>query len=148
MVTQRSAIGEDIHVVRTQPEGLSAGQLVSLVVLGVVLWFAAALAVRAGESVGFFSSVASVFAFAVAIPVCWLSVAMVRKVTRLKAGQALPGIAFGTMIATFCDGIALTWARNLYGSDPLHTTFGAAWILWGVGLFLLFGYRADQRPAR
>ena len=32
-------------------------------------------------------------------------------------------------------------------SDPAQVTFGAAWILWGVGLFLLFAYLDDYRRA-
>jgi hypothetical protein len=58
----------------------------------------------------------------------------------------VPGIVLGTVIATFCDGLALTWARGLfYGSDLRLTTLGAGWIFWGVGLFLLFAYLNDHR---
>jgi len=85
--------------------------------------------------------------FALGIPLCWLSVLLSRRLARLKAGQALPGIAIGLVAATFCDAIALTWGRGLYGSDPAQVLYGAAWILWGVGLFLLFAYLADRRQA-
>jgi hypothetical protein len=33
------------------------------------------------------------------------------------------------------DGLAITWASALYGSDPKQISLGAAWILWGVGAF-------------
>ena len=147
MVTQTRATDEETSAVDKRPYALAPGQLATVVVLGVVLWFAAAMAVRFGSAAGFFGPSASVIAFAVAIPICWLSVLLVKKVARLEAGQTLPGIAIGTAVATFCDGIGLTWGHGLYGADPTMTTFGAAWILWGVGLFLLFAYFDDHRQA-
>ena len=147
MQTQRRTINEETRPVHERSGALAPGQLATVVVLGLVFWFAAAMAVRIGSTAGFFGTSASAIAFAVAIPVCWLSVMFIKKVARLGTGQTLPGIAVGTMTATFADGIALTWGRSLYGSDPVMTTLGAAWILWGVGLFLLFAYLSDDlRP--
>ena len=145
MQTQRRTSGERTRSVSERSGALAPGQLATVVVLGLVFWFAAAMAVRIGSTAGFFGTSASAIAFAVAIPVCWLSVLFIKKVARLSTGQTLPGIAVGTMTATFADGIALTWGRGLYGSDPAMTTLGAAWILWGVGLFLLFAYLSDDR---
>lgn len=146
MVTQTRTIDEGTSIGSKRTHGLAIGQLAAVIVLGVVLWFAAAMTVRFGGPAGFFGPTASVIAFAIAIPVCWLSVLVIKKIVRLEAGQTLPGIAIGTAVATFCDGIGLTWGRDLfYGSDPTMTTFGAAWILWGAGLFLLFAYLDDQR---
>ena len=48
--------------------------------------------------------------------------------------------ALATAAATFCDGIALTWFRGLYGTDPERIVLGAAWILCGAGMGLLLGY--------
>ena len=145
MQTQRRIISEGTGSVGERSGALAPGQLATVVVLGLVFWFAAAMAVRIGSTAGFFGPGASAIAFAVAIPVCWLSVLFIKKVARLATGQMLPGVAVGTMTATFADGIALTWGRGLYGSDPALTTLGAAWILWGVGLFLLFAYLFDDR---
>jgi hypothetical protein len=106
------------------------------------------LAVRFGSPLGFFGPVASATAFTLGIPMCWLSVLFIKKAAMLGAGQTLPGIAVGLVAATLCDGIALTWGRGLYGSDPAQVTYGAAWILWGVGLFLLFAYLENYRKLR
>lgn len=148
MQTQTRSIGEGTRSLGSHPGALALGQTALLIVLGVAFWFVAALAVRIGSPLGFFGPVASVAAFALGIPICWLSVLFIRKVTTLGTGQTLPGIAVALVTATFCDGIALTWGRGLYGSDPNQVTYGAAWILWGVGFFLLFAYLDDYRRTR
>lgn len=145
MLTQKQALNERGNAATTQPYVLTANQLVLMVVLGIIFWFVAALAVRFGSGLGWFGPIASIVAFAVGIPICWLSVRFCKQVGGLAAGQNLPGVGIGLMAATFCDGIALTWARDLYGSDAALITLGAAWILWGVGLFLLFAYLEDLR---
>ncbi|MBC8161829.1 MAG: hypothetical protein H7Z42_11475 [Roseiflexaceae bacterium] len=145
MVTQTPTLGEGTGSVGKRPDALALGQLAMLVVLGVIFWFVAAMAVLFGSSAGVFGPTASVLTFVLVVPICWLSVLFVKKVARLEAGQTVPGIAVGVVAATLCDGIALTWGRQLYGTDPAQITLGAAWILWGVGLFLLFAYLTDQR---
>ncbi len=127
----------------TRPSALTPQQLATVSAIGVILWFAAAKTVFFGSAAGFFGPTASLLTFIIAIPICWLSVWVSKKLARLAPGQTLPGIAIGLVAATLCDGIALTWGQRLYGSDPAQVTFGAAWILWGVAFFLLFGYRAD-----
>lgn len=145
MLTQPQTVEEASRAVGRRPQALAAAQLLKLIILGVGFWLVAALAVRFGAPAGFFGPSASLLAFGLAVPVCWLSVLFIKKVARLGAGQTLPGVAVGTISATFCDGIALTWGRGLYGTDPEQIIFGAAWILWGVGLFLVSAYLDDQR---
>ncbi len=135
----------DTHSNRQRHSTLATGQLGLVVVLGVAFWFAAAMGVRFGSAAGFFGATASLLTFALTVPVCWLAVLFVKKMAKLEAGQVVPGIVVGVVVATFCDGIALTWARGLYGLDAAQVTLGAAWILWGVGLFLLFAYLDDHR---
>ncbi len=148
MLTQPRTIDEGTPAVDKQRSALAPQQLAVLIILGVTFWFVAAMAVRFGSQAGFFGPTASIIAFALGIPICWLSVLLIKKAARLEAGQTVPGIAIGVVAATFCDGIALTWGRELYGSDPAEITLGAAWILWGVGLFLLFAYLDDNRQPR
>ncbi|GAB4192102.1 MAG: hypothetical protein OHK0022_06130 [Roseiflexaceae bacterium] len=145
MLTQKQVLKEQGNAIGKRPYVLTTNQLAIAIVLGIAFWFVAALAVRFGSGLGFFGPTASVLAFAAGIPICWLSVRFSKKAAGLAEGQTLPGIAVGLIAATFCDGIALTWGRDLYGTDPALITFGAAWILWGVGLFLLFAYLEDLR---
>lgn len=147
MVAQPQAIGEEDSAVGKRSAALAAGQLVKTVVFAVVFWFVAALSVRFGSAAGFFGPTASMIVFALSIPISWLSVGLIKKVARLEAGQTVASVVVATVVATLCDGLALTWGRGLYGSDPAQITFGAAWILWGVGLILLFAYLDDQRQA-
>lgn len=51
----------------------------------------------------------------------------------------------GTATASFCDGIALTWARGLYGPGAEQVLPGAACILWGVGCVMTAAYIDSYR---
>jgi hypothetical protein len=128
---------------------LTPAQVASLVATAVTLWFGAALCVHIGSPLGIFGPITSLISFAVAVPISWLSVRLTIKIVRLKIHQIVPGISFGIAVATFCDGIALTWGSWLYGSDPAQTTLGAAWILWGVFTFtaaaFVEAYRRESR---
>ncbi len=146
--TQTRAIGTGASAVGGRSGALTRGQLATVIILGLIFWFLGAMSVLFGSPAGFFGPTASVVAFALGIPICWISVLVIKKLARLETGQTLPGIAIGLAAATFCDGIALTWVRGLYGSDPAQVTYGAAWILWGAGLFLLFAYLEDYRQVR
>jgi|GEM_PF-836970 len=149
MLTQTRTRDEGTPVISTRRDALTPGQLAMVIVFGIIFWFAAAMAVRFGGPAGFFGPTASVIAFAIGIPISWVAVLFMKQVAKLEPGQTVPGVAVGTVTATFLDGIGLTWARDVfYGSDPTITTLGAAWILWGVGLFLLFAYLEDQRHIR
>jgi hypothetical protein len=114
---------------------LNAGQIITVSIIAIALWFIAATAVRMGSPLGMFGTTASALSFAVAIPVSWVSVKIIIKVCNLSPYQIVPGISLGLGIATLCDGLAITWASALYGSDPKQISLGAAWILWGVGAF-------------
>jgi hypothetical protein len=147
MLPQTQTVNERSHLMDKRFGTLAPWQIALLVVLGIAFWFAAVLAVRFGSTAGIFGPTASVITFVLAIPICWVSVLFIKKIAKLEAGQTVSGVGIGIVAATFCDGIALTWGRDLYGSDPNMITFGAAWILWGVGLFLLVAYLLDLRPA-
>jgi hypothetical protein len=120
-------------------------QLVVLVSVAVSLWFAAATTVRLGSGYGFFGQFASLITFAVAVPVCWLSVWLTIRLARLTPNQIVPGISLGLGVATLLDGLAITWASKLYGTHPQQISLGAAWILFGVGLFIASAFVETYR---
>lgn len=136
---------EGRHAVTSHSSSLTSGQIITATIIGLILWFAAAMTVRLGGPAGFFGPTGSLLLFAVGIPISWGSVFLTRRIARLQPGQTLPAIAIGLIAATFADGIVLTWFRDLYGADPAVVGYGAAWILWGVGLFLLIAYLEDRR---
>lgn len=130
--------------------GLTLYQVVAMAVVGVVFWFAAAMTVQFGAPLGIFGPVASAALFVVSFPVAWLGVLIAIPVAGLRPGQYVNGVVVGTCSATICDGIALTWFRGLYGSDPELVLLGAAWILWGISAFfaaaMFEAWRRGVRP--
>ncbi|MFM1919971.1 MAG: hypothetical protein RLZZ303_1605 [Candidatus Hydrogenedentota bacterium] len=128
--------------------GLTARQVLLLLLIGVAYWFGGALAVRVGAPLGIFGPVASLASFAAAFPVAWGGVWLAAKLAQLRSEQVVSGIAVGTIGATCCDGIALTWFRSLYGSETELVLYGAAWILWGVAAFFVTAILESYRTAR
>jgi len=124
---------------------LTYGQLARIIAVGVVFWFGAAMAVKVLSPMGAFGTVGSAVMFALALPLGWAGVWIAARVASLRGEQVLPGIAVGAAAATFCDGIALTWFRWLYGTDPEQVLYGAAWILWGIFAFIVAAIVEGQR---
>ncbi len=127
------------------PDLLSLPQLIKAGLLGIVLWFVAAVSYRLGFEQGLFTGGALALNYLAGIPICWLSVQLVKWGASLQPSQVLPGLAFSTALAAFCDGIALAWYRDLYGHSPAAVLPGAAWILWGVGWILALAYLEGAR---
>lgn len=127
--------------------GLTMRQHLTLLVIGVAYWFGGAMAVRFGAPLGLFGPMASIVAFVMAFPVAWSGVWLAAKLAQLRSDQVVPGIAVGTIAATCCDGIALTWFQSLYGSQTEFVLLGAAWILWGVAAFFVTAILESYRTA-
>ena len=68
--------------------------------------------------------------------------------TKLKLYELLRPVVIMTFTATFLDGIALIWFRHLYSDSFEVALHGAAWILWGAGLGLLFAYVLETKNAK
>ncbi|AOT00571.1 hypothetical protein ESP131_10000 [Exiguobacterium sp. U13-1] len=127
------------------PPLFSKEQAIVLVVLGVAFWFVGALSVRFGSGIGMFENAGNVIAFLIGLAVSWISVIIIKKVARLSAEQMVPDVSLGLLVATFLDGIVLTWGTSLYGTDPLLVGHGAAWILRGVFAFLAVAFIEAKR---
>jgi len=119
------------------PDRLSGKQRGAAIAMGLTFWLGGALTVKYGAPMGLFGPTASAAAFAAAFPIAWVGVLVIIRLAKLRPGQYVGGVVVGTCAATLCDGLALTWARGLYGSDPDQVVYGAAWILWGAAAFLL-----------
>jgi len=116
---------------------LRRGQIASLATLGVVLWLLFALLIRYSIPTGLFgNAAASALLFAAAFPLAWLMIRLCRRVAALSPGQVVPGVVVASAAALSCDGLALTWAPNLYGPDAASILPAAAWLFWGVGVSL------------
>jgi hypothetical protein len=86
-----------------------------------------------------------VLMFLLAFPVTILTIYLTKLISKLAYSELLRPIVIMTFTATFCDGIALVWFRQIYSKSFVIALHGAALILWGVGLGLLFAYILEVR---
>lgn len=116
---------------------LSASQLIRSAMVGVLIWFAAALLIRFIEPVGAFDQPMVALTYLLVIPGTVPVVLLLRTVAGLAKNQTGLGMAAGTAAATLLDGVVLTWFPALYGENPAAA--GAA-ILFGAGVGLVLGF--------
>ena len=105
---------------------------------GVLLWFAAAMAIHFAPEVMFGRGMATVIAFAASLPLGWMAVRATRRIAALTPAQVLPGVTIACASAMLCDGIGFTWT-SVYGAAHPDLVPAAAWLLWGVAVILVFG---------
>lgn len=125
---------------------MSASRQLLLVALGVAFWFAAALFIRvAGPAIFSENNPNLIIIFVLALPVSYGFIFISQKVVKLQKSEILKAVVLMTITATFLDGVALTWFRQLYAPTFEAALYGAALILWGVGAVLLLGYLMTDR---
>ena len=124
-------------------------QTLLFIFLGVVFWLNAVLIIRYfGESVfSQGSSLLSAF-WAITIVITVVTVYILKIVSKLRFDELLKPLVIMTVTATILDGIALTWFRSIYSQSYEVALYGAATILWGAGLGLLFGYLLESKVIR
>ena len=122
----------------------TARQIAILIVFGALLWFGAALLIRALEPLGALRGSGVALFYAALIPGTYPFILLARKIGRLQPGQTLTAVVIATTTASFLDGTALMVYPALYGAD--RGGAGAA-ILWGVGVGLALALVMD-RPKR
>ena len=120
--------------------GLTNGQTLTLVIIGAVLWFAAATLLRTIGPNGAFEGNRHILLYALTIPATLPFVSMVQKLARLANNQIAIGYSLATATALLLDGIAVAWLPSLYGSEPSVVTNSAAAILWGAGVGIMLAF--------
>ncbi len=116
------------------------------VALGIVFWLNGALIVRfLGDRVFREGSHWLMVMFAAAVPITALAIMVTKWISGLAYSSLLRPLVIMTFTAVFLDGTVLTWGRSFYAEDYEVALHGAAWILWGGGLGLLFGYLLERR---
>jgi hypothetical protein len=126
--------------------GLTARQMAVLAGLGAILWLGAALLLRTLAPLGIYDGWARVVLYAAIIPGTWPFVVLLIRAAGLDRAQALHGVAVALAVATLLDGLALAWVPGLYGARIEDVAGAGAVILWGAGVFLVFGAVATRRP--
>ena len=124
--------------------GLSTRQTGTLGVIGMVLWFIAAILLRNIGPLGAFEGGNRVLLYALTIPGTMPFIGMTQKLARLASNQIAIGIAIVTATALLLDGVAVAWFPRLYGHELAQVTNSAAAILWGAGVGLILAFLLNK----
>lgn len=123
---------------------LTARQIGILVLFGALLWFGAALLIRALEPLDALRGSNAALFYAALIPGTYPFILLARTLGQLQPGQTVAAVALVSATASLLDGTALMVYPELYGAD--RGGAGAV-ILWGVGVGLALTLVMD-RPER
>lgn len=113
---------------------ISLIQLAIVAAIGAVLWFLAALLIRAVEPIGALEGAGVAILYALIIPGTVPFIPLTRRLANLRRDQTVYGVAVATGVAGLLDGTALAYFPALYGAN---TAGAGAAILWGAGVALL-----------
>lgn len=113
---------------------LGARRIAVLAVAGAILWFLAAMLVRAIGPLGAYRGIGTPLLYALVVPGTAGLILIGRRLAGLPRDRILLGVAIVTAAASLLDGTALAWFPALYGPNAVGA---AAAILWGVGVGLV-----------
>ena len=120
---------------------LKTSKIILFIGLGIIFWFAAAMFVRLADSAVFTpANPLLIVLYVVSIPVTLALNWIASVVSRVPMQDMFEPAVIMTIIATLLDGVAITWVTQLYGDNPSQVMLGAAWILYGAGLGLLWAW--------
>jgi hypothetical protein len=131
-------------VTTSNAQQLTAIQIVILAIYGAVLWFAAAMLVRAIGPMGALDGGWRFLSYALVIPGTVPAIIIARPIAKLRADQTIAGISVVTATALLLDGIAHAWFPAIYGTDPALIVKGAAAIFWGAGVGLVLALTMNK----
>lgn len=117
----------------------------SLILLGAVLWFLAAVFIRLAMPWGLFSGgYATAILFAITALLAPVLLSSVHRLTAGGTAPRLPTAAILCLVGGLLDAVAMTWSPELYASNPARLVAGAAWLLFGVGALLTSAMLQDR----
>jgi hypothetical protein len=131
-------------VTTSNAQQLTAIQIVILAIYGAMLWFAAAMLVRAIGPMGALDGGWRLLSYALVIPGTVPAIIIARPIAKLRADQTIAGISVVTATALLLDGIAHAWFPAIYGTDPALIVKGAAAIFWGAGVGLVLALTMNK----
>ncbi len=128
---------------------MKSSKIALFIALGIIAWFNAVMIIRfLGESCLTENNPKLIWMFLLAFPVTALTIYLTKIISKFAYSELLRPIVIMTFTATFCDGIALVWFRQIYSKSFIIALNGAALILWGVGLGLLIVFILEIREKR
>ncbi len=124
------------------------GRAGAAALLGIVLWLDAALFIRYGAPSWLFAGAAAgVALFVLTIPLAWMLVWCLQRISPQGSNQVVAGVAIAAAAACLCDAVALTWRPTLYGERPGEQLPAFAWLFWFVGVSLALAVAMGRRRA-
>lgn len=126
-------------------EGLDRRQFGLSIVIGVVLWFVAAMMLRVLGPLGALDEGWRVVTYLLIVPGVVPVVLAICRLVAAKRHQVVLSVAAALLAATLCDGIALSWFPHLYGAGDAQMAASGATLLWGVGIFLAASFWLAER---
>ena len=127
---------------------LTAAQFRRSLLVGVVLWFIAAMILRLVGPMGAFEGNARYLTYALVILGTWPFALAMPWMAGVSRAQMVPSVGAATLAASLLDAVALAWVPQLYGSRIEIVAGAGATILWGVGVGLAMAFYLGARPAR
>ena len=127
--------------------GLTPGQACALMLIGIALWFVAAMLLRQIAPLGVFEGPARLVLYALTVPGTWPFVLATQRLVRLNPVQIVPGVALLTAAALLADSIVFAWFPWIYGTAAYHRDC-AATVFWGAGVGLVLSFALAAWHAR
>ena len=116
---------------------LSRKQIMTVAIIGAILWFCAAMLMRDVVKMDFYDGMGVAIVYALTIPGTIPFVILVRKLAGLREDQIAIGYTVATAVALMLDGSAFAFLPSLYADNPADGLQAAAAILWGAGVGLV-----------
>jgi len=118
---------------------MPSSRQLTLIALGVITWFAAAMFIRLALPQGWLNGgIATIAVFLLSLPVAAISIEVAHRLTQGKQGKLLETASIISCVGLTLDGVAFVWASSLYTLDKTSLAFGGAWLLWTVGVTLAY----------
>ncbi len=131
----------------TRQSYLASRQASALIMIGIALWFVAAMLLRQIAPLGVFDGWARAMLYALVVPGTWPFVRLTQRLARLGKAQIVPGFALVIAAALIADSIVFAWFPWIYGAAEFHRDCAAA-VFWGAGVGLLLSFAAARTPKR
>ena len=116
---------------------LSPKQIIIAAIIGAILWFCAAMLMRAVVKMDFYEGMGVAIVYALTIPGTIPFVILLRKLAGLGQDQIAIGYTVATAVALMLDGSAFAFFPALYADNPADGLQAPAAILWGAGVGLV-----------
>lgn len=133
------------HAVRNRL-GLTNRQSFMLIAIGFILWFIAAMILRAIAPMGALEGTFRAVTYALVIPGTLPFVLLTRRLVKLGQDQIGIAIAVVTATALLIDGVAVAWFPGVYSDETKDVADCAATILWGAGVGLVLAFILNREP--